>query len=47
MFPRDLFLDLFSLADGIDLMGGSNGELQDLTNRVLDRAKECGMTVSK
>ena len=25
-------------ADDIDLMGGSNGELQDLTNRLVDRA---------
>ena len=25
-------------ADDIDLMGGSNGELQDLTNRLADRA---------
>ena len=25
-------------ADDIDLMGGSNGELQDLTDRLVDRA---------
>ena len=25
-------------ADDIDLMGGSNGELQDLTNRLTNRA---------
>ena len=27
-------------------MGGSNGELQDLTNRLVDRATEYGMEVS-
>ena len=26
-------------ADDIDLMGGSNGELQGLTNRFVDRAR--------
>ena len=26
-------------ANDTDLMGGSNGELQDLTNRLVDRAK--------
>ena len=34
-------------ADDIDLMGGSNGELQDLTNRLVDRATVYGMEVSK
>ena len=34
------------LADDIDLMGGSNGELQDLTNRLVDRASTYGMGVS-
>ena len=33
-------------ADDIDLMGGSNGELQDLTNRLIDRATAYGMGVS-
>ena len=33
-------------ADDINLMGGSNGELQDLTSRLVDRAKACGMEVS-
>ena len=33
-------------ADDIDLMGGSNGELQDLTNRLVDRATAYGMEVS-
>ena len=32
--------------DDIDLMGGSNGELQDLANRLVDRAKAYGMDVS-
>ena len=32
-------------ADEIDLMGGSNGELQDITNRLVDRAKASGMEV--
>ena len=27
-------------------MGGSNGELQELTNRLVDRAKACRMEVS-
>ena len=35
-----------SFADNIDLMGGNNGELQDLTNRLVDRTKACGMEVS-
>ena len=30
----------------IDLMGGSSGELQDLTNRLVDAAKAYGMEVS-
>ena len=33
-------------ADDIDLMGGSNGELQDLTGRLVDRARAYGMEVS-
>ena len=33
-------------ADDIDLMGGSNGELKDLTNRLADRAREYEMDVS-
>ena len=32
--------------DDIDLMGGSNGELQDLTKRLVDRAMACGMEES-
>ena len=32
-------------ADDIDLMGGSNGELQDLTNRLVDRATTYGTEV--
>ena len=34
------------LADDIDPMGGSNGELQDLTIRLVDRATAHGMEVS-
>ena len=34
-------------ADDIDLMGGSNGELQDLTNRLVDRASAYGMKDSR
>ena len=34
------------LADEIDFMGGSNGELQDLTNRLVDRARAHGMEVT-
>ena len=30
----------------IDLLGGSNGELQDLTNRLVDRAMAYGMEIS-
>ena len=33
-------------AEDIDLTGGSNGELQDLTNRLVDRAAAYGMEVS-
>ena len=33
-------------ADDITLMGGSNGELQDLTNRLVDRATAYGMEIS-
>ena len=33
-------------ADDIDLMGSSNGELQDLTNRLVDKAKAYGMELS-
>ena len=33
------------LADDIDLMGNSNGERQDLTNRLVDRATAYGMEV--
>ena len=32
--------------DDIDLMDGSNGELQDLTNRLVDRATAYGMELS-
>ena len=32
--------------DDIDLMGGSNGELQDLANRLVDRARTYGIEVS-
>ena len=34
------------LADNVDLMGSSNGELQELTNRLVDRATACGTEVS-
>ena len=34
------------LADDIDLMGGSYGELQDLTNRLVDRATAYGAEAS-
>ena len=30
-------------ADDIDLMGGSNGDPEDLTNRLVDTAKTYGM----
>ena len=32
-------------ADDIDLMNGSNGELRDLTNRLIDRATAYGLEV--
>ena len=32
--------------DDIDLVGDSNGELQDLTNRLADRARAYGIEVS-
>ena len=34
------------LNDDIDLMGGSNGELQDHTNRLVNRARAYRMEVS-
>ena len=34
------------LTDDIDLMGGINCELQDLTNRIVDRTPAYGMEVS-
>ena len=34
-------------ADDINLMGGSNGELQDITNRLVDRTTAHGVEVSK
>ena len=33
-------------AENIDLMGGGSGKLQDLTNRLVDRATACGKEVS-
>ena len=33
-------------AGDMDLMGGSNGELQDLTNRLVDKATAYGLEVS-
>ena len=33
-------------ADDVDLMGVSNGELQDFDNRLVDRVRPCGMGVS-
>ena len=33
-------------ADDIDLMGDGKGELQNLTNRLVDGAAACGMEVS-
>ena len=33
-------------ADDTDLISGSNSELQDLTNRLIDRAMACGKEVS-
>ena len=35
-----------TICRGKDLMGGSNGELQDLTNRLVDTAMVYGMEVS-
>ena len=37
---------IIGLANDIDAMGGSNSELQDLTNRFVDRATASGMEVS-
>ena len=34
------------MSDDIDLMGGSKGELQGLTNRLVDRVTAYGMEVS-
>lgn len=39
-------LNNLRFADDIDLMGGSNTELQDLTDRLVDRASAYGMEVS-
>ena len=33
-------------AADIDLMGGNNGKLQDLTNRLIDKTRAYGMEVS-
>ena len=33
-------------ADDIDLMGGNNDELQELTDRLSNSARECGMEIS-
>ena len=33
-------------ADDIDVMGGSNGEFQDLTNRLTDRERAYGMEIN-
>ena len=33
-------------ADGIELVGGSNGELQEFTNRLVNRETAYGMEVS-
>ena len=35
------------IADVVDIKGGSNGEFQDLTNRLEDRATAYGTEVSK
>ena len=35
-----------TVADDIDLMGDSNSELQDLTNRLADKATAYGIEVS-
>ena len=42
-FPSPCYL---RFANDTDLMGGSNGELQDPTNRLVDRATAYGMEVS-
>ena len=39
-------VSILRLADDIDLTGGSNGELRDLTNRLVDRTTAYGMEVS-
>ena len=44
--PSPLPICNLRFADDIDLMGGSNGELQDLTNRLADRAAAYGKEVS-
>ena len=35
----------YNLADDFDLMGGSNGELQDLNDRLMYRTRPYGMNV--
>ena len=45
--PPLSFSKRFSSYGWIDLMGGSNGELQDLTNRLVDRASAYGMKDSR
>ena len=40
------FLDPFPFADDIDLMGGNNDELQELTDRLSNSAREYGMEIS-
>ena len=42
---RPIFM-LFTISHDIDLKDGCNGELQDLTNRLVDRARAYGMEVS-
>ena len=44
--PSPLPICNLRFADDIDLMGGTYGELQDLTNRLVDRAVAYGMEVS-
>ena len=39
-------ISILQFADDIDLMDGNNDELQDLTNRLVDRATACEMEVS-
>ena len=41
------FLDPFPFADDIDLMGGNNDELQELTDRLSNSAREYGMEISR